>query len=237
MIISHKHKFIFIKTNKTAGTSVEIALSMLCGPHDIITPVSPKDEKVRRKLGARGPQHYRWPLRELRGQGLYKLLVKGMWEKRFFNHMGAELISEHIDKDVWDSYYKFCIERNPWDRVVSFYYWAYKDGKRPDFETYIHGKKIMRLKRRGIGLYTIDGEVIADRICRFERLREDLDLVRKDLGIEDSLELPRTKVQTQKKKAPYQDYYTDTTRQRVAELFDREIDLMDYRFDPKPNTS
>ena len=44
MIISHEHKFIFLKTRKTAGTSIELALSQLCGPNDIITPISPNDE-------------------------------------------------------------------------------------------------------------------------------------------------------------------------------------------------
>ena len=32
MIISHEHKFIFLKTKKTAGTAIEAALSELCGP-------------------------------------------------------------------------------------------------------------------------------------------------------------------------------------------------------------
>ncbi|MEL6382956.1 MAG: chondroitin 4-O-sulfotransferase, partial [Cyanobacteria bacterium J06626_18] len=32
MIISHEYKFIFLKTRKTAGTSIEIALSKFCGP-------------------------------------------------------------------------------------------------------------------------------------------------------------------------------------------------------------
>lgn len=58
MIISHQHKFIFIKTKKTAGTSIEIALSKICGEQDIITPVSPEDEKTRMALGYRGPQNY-----------------------------------------------------------------------------------------------------------------------------------------------------------------------------------
>ena len=43
MIASHQHRFIFLKTRKTAGTSVEIALSKVCGPDDIITEISPED--------------------------------------------------------------------------------------------------------------------------------------------------------------------------------------------------
>ena len=37
-IISHRHRFIFVRTHKTASTSVEIALSRICGPEDVITP-------------------------------------------------------------------------------------------------------------------------------------------------------------------------------------------------------
>ena len=41
MIISHARSFIFIKTRKTAGTSVEVYLSQHCGPEDVITPIQP----------------------------------------------------------------------------------------------------------------------------------------------------------------------------------------------------
>ena len=41
VIVSHKHKFIFIKTRKTAGTSIELFLSRFCGEKDIITPIYP----------------------------------------------------------------------------------------------------------------------------------------------------------------------------------------------------
>ena len=47
MILSHAHRFIFIKAHKVASTSIEIGLSQVCGPDDIITPVTPIDEKLR----------------------------------------------------------------------------------------------------------------------------------------------------------------------------------------------
>ena len=67
MIISHKHKFIFLKTVKTAGTSIEIALSKYCGPDDIITPASPEDEITRSELGYPGPQNCFSPIRKYLG--------------------------------------------------------------------------------------------------------------------------------------------------------------------------
>src|SRR6185369_3571185 len=57
MILSVRHKFVFIKGMKVAGTSVEMALAPLCGPTDIITPISPIDELERMKRGGRA-QNY-----------------------------------------------------------------------------------------------------------------------------------------------------------------------------------
>ena len=39
MIISHSRRFIFIKSTKTAGTSVEAALSNFCERDDVVTPL------------------------------------------------------------------------------------------------------------------------------------------------------------------------------------------------------
>lgn len=47
MILSKEHKFVFIKGRKVAGTSVEVFLSEICGKNDIITPITPIDEKMQ----------------------------------------------------------------------------------------------------------------------------------------------------------------------------------------------
>ena len=58
MIVSHSNKFIFVKTRKTSGTSMEVSLSQVCGPDDIITPISFEDELVRLDMGGTLPQNY-----------------------------------------------------------------------------------------------------------------------------------------------------------------------------------
>ena len=58
MLLSYRHRFIFIKTRKTAGTSIEMLLSLwLADPRDIITPISAEDEAVRRMSGI-APKNY-----------------------------------------------------------------------------------------------------------------------------------------------------------------------------------
>jgi Sulfotransferase family len=43
-----------------------------------------------------------------------------------YNHTPAEEIRELARREVWDGYHKFCVIRNPFDRVVS-YFWHEAD--------------------------------------------------------------------------------------------------------------
>jgi hypothetical protein len=78
MILSHEHKFIFLRTKKTAGTSIELALSELCGPDDIITPLTREDEA--RRTGRRGAQNWRlhswWKSPRLMKRAWFKFTAK-----------------------------------------------------------------------------------------------------------------------------------------------------------------
>lgn len=120
MIILHDQKMVFVKTRKTAGTSVEIALSTLAGPNDVITPVSPDDEALRVEAGGRSPQNYRGRVSELRPRHV-KVFAKRRWPNRFYNHISAVEARDHLGQPTWEDYFTFTIERNPWDRLISHY--------------------------------------------------------------------------------------------------------------------
>jgi len=230
MILSHKYKFIFIKTNKTAGTSIETALSKHCGRKDIITPISRRDEKKRRQLGGRRCCNYLAPVWEYSGEDFTTLIKTGHPKKKYYNHMPAREIRDKIGEDIWNSYYKFCFERNPWDRMASLYFWLNKKGKAPSMEEFLNSEKPALLKRRGIEAYSIDGKIAVDKICRFEQLQEELDSVCKKIGIAGGLELPHAKSGHRKDKKNYRNLFNDADRERVAEMFSEEIKLLGYEF-------
>ena len=230
MIISHKYKFIFLKTNKTAGSSIEIALSEHCATNDIITPLGPEEIKIKEDLGCRGAQNYYSPIWEYGFQDLLKYMSQGKKKVRFYNHITAREVRAHLGEQVWDSYFKFCFERNPWDRIISHYYWNYRSEPRPSISDYIKSRRPLILKQRGYDLYTIDGNIAVDKVCRFENMSEELEVIRRQLGIPEKLELPRTKSVTRKDKRSYREILSVEDRDYISELFRDEINIFRYEY-------
>lgn len=231
MILSHEHKFIFLRTIKTAGTSVEIALSKFCGPRDVLTPMSPVDSETRRALGYRGAQNYWLPLHEHGLRDLARLVVRRKRTRKFYHHMTATEVRALVGDDIWNSYYKLAIDRNPWDRFLSFYHWRVRHrSPQPTFRELVDEPEVMRLRQRGLDLYSIDGKVAVDKVCRFEHLAEDLEEVRLKLGLPEPLTLPHAKGNIRTDKRHYREVLDDHTRDRIATLFREEIRLHGYEF-------
>jgi hypothetical protein len=227
VIISHKHKFIFIKTEKTAGTSIEIALSKICGPDDIITPISKADETLRWKMGGLSPRNYKIPFHTYKMNDWLDFLIK---RKRvaFYNHAGSEFIKEHLDSHTWNSYYKFCFERNPWDKVVSFYFWRNKTEPRPPISEFVQKDEANIV--RGFSLYTIRSQVVVDRVYLYENLKESLDHIAEKLGLREQLQLPMAKSNIRPSKQSYRDLLSDVDRRKIAVVYAREIALFNYEW-------
>jgi hypothetical protein len=228
MILSHVHRFIFLKTRKTAGTSIELALSALCGPGDIVTPVTPQDELARQ---GRGPQNWNvrgdW-LTEL--QRNFRTLTGRRTRPTFYNHMPAQKIRRVIGRSMWDSYFKFTIERNPWDRQVSQYFWDFQDPTtRPPFDNYIDSLR-QRKPASNFSIYAINGRVAVDYVCQYDRLESELSTVMDRIGISEPLSIPRAKSNFRTTDRHWREFYTPRTRDIVADLHSREISAFGYTF-------
>lgn len=231
MIVSHKNKFIFLKTRKTAGSSIEIALSKHCGPEDIITRLV--EEQMRLDLGYRGTQNTQIPLTMYRKWDLWFRLTGG-GPAHHFNHTSAELLKRRLEAEAFDEYYKFCVVRNPWDRAVSLFYWQKQHSPHlPEtltFEDFLTQASPDILTNTSI--YMLGNKPAVDRFIRFENLKEEWPELLDSLGLE-RVELPRAKSYSRKKREHYSLMYNDSSISLIAKHCHWEIDRFGYEFEDK----
>lgn len=229
MILSHKYKFIFIKTAKTAGTSIEVFLSKQCGPKDILTPIEPPVEGHQ-------PRNYKGfinPIPEIleRPGKFFRALQNSMTSReKFYRHMPALEVQRRVPADVWKDYFKFCVERNPWDKVLSHYHMhSAREGGLLSLDEYLARGRFPINSFR----YTDHSErnVIVDRILRYENLSAELSEVFARLNIPFDGTLGVTaKSEYRTDRRPYQEVFNDNQRRIVEKAFAKEIELHGYHF-------
>lgn len=230
MIISHKYQYIFIKTSKTAGTSVEIGLSRFAAASDVITPVAREDERTRRELGYPGPQNVIIPYSKYSLKDWFYKLVQNK-SKQFYNHMPAYKIKPVVGRRIWERYFKFCVERNPWDRTVSCFYWKTRNRHpAPTLSQFIDSGEVYTLKKKGARLYTLNGRIAVNRICRYEDLENELEAVARELKLPHKIKLPRAKAQYRKDRQSYRQLLAPADRDKIARIFAEEIAQFGYQF-------
>ena len=109
MIVSHKHKFIFIKTHKTSTQTFMKFIKPHLGPDDVMAgdPSNDVNEDTRlnvdKKFASTGKSAHDYV--EIYG-----------------NHLPWFMIKQIVGDDIWNSYTKITIEREPKDRLVSLFY-------------------------------------------------------------------------------------------------------------------
>jgi hypothetical protein len=227
MIISHKYKFIFIKTYKTAGTSIEIALSKYLGESDVITPISAEDEFLRQDAGASGPQNDVIPRSDYTLRDWARFLFRRK-PALFYNHAPATYVRSHVEPEVWNGYYKFCFERNPWDKAVSWYFWRNRREPRPPISEFIQSGGLKSLK--SFDLYGSRNQVLVDDVFRYENIADAMHQVTRRLGLPDLPDLPQAKSTQRTDKRSYRDLLTPRDRDIVARTYKREIANLGYEW-------
>lgn len=202
MLVSHTYKFIYIKTHKTASTSIQFFLTPFC--------------------------------------------QDGIVDSKKNRHRTAASALEIVGKEVWDTYTKVCAVRNPWDKMVSRYHWRKRnrglfyslkrilrglhplqEERRFSFEEWILDKGPFNIDEATMYL---DGNLPDYFFIRYESLREDLKRLCDQLGMRCNLEnLPNEKSGF-RKSTSYREYYTQETRDIVAEGYRTEIEKFGYEF-------
>ena len=230
MIVNHEYRFIFLKTRKTAGTSIEIGLSEFCGPDDIITPITDVDEEKRRALGFRGPQNYDVARRFYTGIDTARRYLRRL-PKQFANHDTALYVKRNLDPDIWNTYFKFSFERNPFDKAISRYYWSTKE-PRPEISDYLDTASVHLLSNWDI--YTINDHVGVDFLGRYENLAADLAALTERLRLPGEITMPRAKGGHRSNRKPYQEVLDARARERIEIVCAKEIRHLGYAWDAAP---
>ena len=95
---------------------------------------------------------------------------------------------------------------------------------------FLESDTLLLLKRRGLELYTINGQIAVDKVCRFENISEELEVIRTRVGLPEKLDLPRAKSRFRKDKRSYRDILDVKEKAKIAELFSQEISLFGYEY-------
>jgi len=165
-------------------------------------------------------------------------------------HMTLNEYSSVLSKKLLDNIFKFTIIRNPFDLVLSQYYYGlynektFWNGKNDyeykknitfnDYIIFIQNNKRNDIKERlSTNVYSLDEYIISDNveldfIGRYENLNEDIKKIYSCLDIEYK-ELPfenKSKIN----KLNYKDYYNNQTKDLVYKIFKDELKKYNYEF-------
>jgi hypothetical protein len=145
MIISYKHKFIFVKTRKVAGSSIEKILYNYLGPNDICTG-SPADGTPMLNCN------------------------------KSVGHRPASWFIKNVPQD-WKNLFTWTITRNPFDSLVSFYYFHRNNNKPLKVTSGTFDEFVLNADLKKFNdwyKYTKDGKVLVDKVFKYETLHEEL---------------------------------------------------------------
>jgi len=201
-MISFQKQFLFVHIPKTAGNSIQSILRDYS--EDEIVALRGKQDGIER-FGLRNPN--------------YKVR----------KHSTLVEYREALGEDRFHRLYKFTCVRNPWDRMVSYYFRPTRDlmgWNRKEFK-----KMILNVFSVADYLRLAEGEEDpfrnVDYVMRFETLADDFRHVSAALDI-PAAPLPRY---NRSSREHYAKYYDDELRELVRKRFAPEIERFGYTFD------
>lgn len=231
MLISHRYRFVFLKTEKTASTSLYKALLQLMQQSD---PVHPADQRTRSAL--------------LRRKGsLEGLSFHGSttaWRRKLprlfglHQHARARDVRDFLGSTLFDAYTVVTSERNPWDRQVSLYSHRLSDRGVRDLSGFDRDMRSWSYnafhhnRLHNWETYTLNGQVCADVVIRYEHLAADFAAFLERLGVDpERVPLGQARATSRPRGNDSRALYTEASRDLIAAWYQREIAHFGYRFE------
>lgn len=218
VLVSHRKRFIFAKTVKTAGTSIEGLLGRYCVPEGTYVEDDACPETVTPDgiIGAR--DHH------------------AANATRWVNHMPAAAIADAVGPEVWQSYLKITSVRNPYTKILSLFFFNTRrqgtDLRAEPLETQVQGFRDT-VRRVGVPVdrdkYVIGDRVCVDRFLRFETLEADLRALCREIAVPfDPGSLPQYKRSDTSGRLPVEAFYDRETAGIIERAYSFEFDRFGY---------
>jgi hypothetical protein len=222
MLISHRKKFIFTKTVKTASTSVEAFFEKYC------------------------MRENEWQLSHERAEYVSEAGIIGVRLPKsgnegtsgWYNHMPAKLIREKIGNSIWEDYLKFTTIRNPFQKVLSFFF--YRCVRKMNvvssekelitlFRSWIQHRDNLIIDR---DKYMIDNHICIDIFIKFENLHFDMKKVCGILRIPfQADDIPKFKSGHRLLNIKDFEFYDRKSIELILSVYSLEFELFNYSTD------
>jgi len=209
MIISYKHRYLFVELPRTGTTAISRELCENYEGEAILKKHATYEDFLRSSEGKKCREYYRFSCIRHPMDKAVSLYFKYKTDHRSYYSSGRRK-----GKDNWivrmqqNSQFKFIISANAdFSDYFMRYFWVPYD----DWSILSHDK--------------------FNRIIRFEDLDDGLCKVLRDLDIEQVRSLPRKNV-TASRADDFFQYYTKRTRQRAKWVFGPYMDKWRYSFPP-----
>jgi hypothetical protein len=207
MLVSYHKKFLFVHIFKTAGTSITDSFARFC-----YRPGSSRPSNWMALLSTNWKKIHRVPIKK---------------------HATALQIQAAMDREIFDSFFKFSFVRNPWDWQVSLYHYILDRPKNPGYEetkkmgsfrNFVFSRENLSFTQTSC-LVDESGNLLVDFVGKFENLDQDFQTICHKVDI--SASLPHI---NKSKRTDYQDYYDAETRDLTARLYAEDIERFGYTF-------
>jgi chondroitin 4-sulfotransferase 11 len=162
-------------------------------------------------------------------------------ERAVRKHNDAHKIIGLLGKEKWKAVFKFTFVRNPWDRLLSFYHFRFRndlikdEALKKSFKKWathkmttkdLTSETLFNLQPQTHWLKDKNGKIDLDFIGRFEYLERDFNQLTSMLSLSPGL----LQLNVNPLSLDYQNHYDERLKRLVAEFYKEDIDYFKYTF-------